>query len=48
MQVHLSGGAINWKNIWNNNKPLIRDPNKIFAGFTLYYLENGRDVASEI
>lgn len=37
-----------WKNIWNNNKPLIRDPNKIFAGFTLYYLENGRDVASEI
>jgi nucleoid-associated protein YgaU len=37
-----------WKIIWNNNKPLIRDPNKIFAGFTLYYLENGRDVASEI
>jgi nucleoid-associated protein YgaU len=37
-----------WKTIWNNNKPLIRDPNKIFAGFTLYYLENGRDVASEI
>jgi hypothetical protein len=19
MQVHLSGGAINWKNIWNNS-----------------------------
>lgn len=37
-----------WKMIWDNNRPLIKDPNKIFAGFTLYYLENGRDVASEI
>lgn len=37
-----------WKSIWNNNRPLIKDPNKIFAGFTLYYLEDGRDVASEI
>lgn len=37
-----------WKMIWENNRPLIRDPNKIFAGFTLYYLESGRDVASEI
>ncbi len=37
-----------WKMIWENNRPLIKDPNKIFAGFTLYYLENGRDVASEI
>lgn len=25
-----------WKNIWDNNKPLIKDPNKIFAGFTIY------------
>jgi nucleoid-associated protein YgaU len=37
-----------WKMIWDNNRPLIKDPNKIFAGFTLYYLESGRDVASEI
>ncbi len=37
-----------WKLIWENNKPLIRNPNKIFAGFTLYYLENGREVASGI
>lgn len=37
-----------WKVIWNNNLPLIKDPNKIFSGFTLYYLENGRDVAAEI
>lgn len=37
-----------WKLIWENNRPLIKDPNKIFAGFTIYYLENGREVAAEI
>lgn len=37
-----------WKLIWENNRPLIKDPNKIYAGFTLYYLENGREVANEI
>lgn len=38
-----------WKDIWNNNKPLIKDPNKIFAGFTIYtpMIEN-RDVASQL
>lgn len=35
-----------WRSIYNNNRPMIRDPNLIFAGFTLYYLSN-RDVASE-
>ena len=31
-----------WKAIWDNNKPLIKDPNKIFVGFTIYtpFLEN--------
>lgn len=37
-----------WKLLWENNRPLIKDPNKIFSGFTIYYLENGREVASEI
>jgi nucleoid-associated protein YgaU len=37
-----------WKLIWENNRPLIKDPNKIYAGFTIYYLEDGREVASEI
>jgi nucleoid-associated protein YgaU len=37
-----------WKLIWDNNRPLIKNPNRIFAGFTIYYLENGRDVASGI
>ena len=26
-----------WKAIWENNKPLIQNPNVIYAGFTLYY-----------
>jgi|GEM_PF-534087 len=25
-----------WKKIFENNRPLIRDPNRIFAGFTIY------------
>lgn len=36
------GTAKKWKSIWNNNKPLIKDPNRIFAGFTLYWLEQGK------
>ncbi len=27
-----------WKDIWENNKPMIIDPNLIFAGFTLHYI----------
>lgn len=26
-----------WKKIWKNNRQLIKDPNRIFAGFFLYY-----------
>jgi nucleoid-associated protein YgaU len=37
-----------WKLLWENNRPLIKDPNKIFAGFTIYYPESGREVASEL
>lgn len=37
-----------WKLLWENNKPLIKDPNKIYAGFTIYYLENGREVAADL
>ena len=40
------GTSNRWKDIWNNNKPLIVDPNLIFAGFTIYY-KSDRDVASE-
>lgn len=30
-----------WKSIWENNKPLIKNPNVIYAGFTLYYTNGG-------
>lgn len=40
------GTVKKWKSIYENNRPLIRDPNLIFAGFTLYYVP-ARDVASE-
>lgn len=35
-----------WPEIFENNKPMIRNPNLIFAGFTLYYIPD-RDIASE-
>ena len=31
------GTKSKWKQIYENNKELIRDPNKIYAGFFLYY-----------
>lgn len=40
------GTVRRWKDIYDNNQPLIRDPNLIFAGFTLYYVPD-RDLASE-
>lgn len=27
-----------WRYIWENNKPMIKNPSLIFAGFTIYYL----------
>jgi hypothetical protein len=35
------GTKTRWKELWENNKQLIHDPNKIFAGFYLYYLGSG-------
>ncbi|MDC0253906.1 LysM peptidoglycan-binding domain-containing protein [Bacteriovoracales bacterium] len=40
------GTSKKWKNIWNNNKPLIKNPNLIFAGFTIYYKPGGKELAS--
>src|SRR5207237_906581 len=31
------GTSSKWKKIWQNNLQLIKDPNRIFAGFYLYY-----------
>ncbi|OUR98530.1 hypothetical protein A9Q84_03715 [Halobacteriovorax marinus] len=27
-----------WPYIWANNSPLIENPNKVYAGFTIFYL----------
>jgi nucleoid-associated protein YgaU len=32
------GTTKRWKALWENNRQLIKDPNKIYAGFYLYYL----------
>lgn len=40
------GTARKWKSIYENNRPLIRNPNLIFAGFTIYY-QPARSLASE-
>jgi nucleoid-associated protein YgaU len=31
------GTPYKWRRIWENNRQLIHDPNRIYAGFTLYY-----------
>lgn len=31
------GTGLEWKRLWQNNAQLIKNPNKIYAGFTLYY-----------
>lgn len=42
------GTTSRWRGIWANNKPMIQNPNLIFAGFTIYYIpDEDRDVASE-
>jgi nucleoid-associated protein YgaU len=33
----LYGTPMKWKKLWYNNRQLIHDPNKIYAGFHLYY-----------
>ncbi len=40
------GQMSKWRKIWDNNRPLIKDPNKIYAGFTLYYLLDNSAVAT--
>lgn len=35
--TRLYGSPLQWKRLWKNNPQLIRNPRKIYAGFTLYY-----------
>lgn len=38
----LYGSPLMWKALWKNNPQLIRKPNKLYAGFTLYYQPKGK------
>ncbi len=43
------GMSSKWKSIWENNRAMIKDPNKIYTGFTLYYQPDpgySRDLSS--
>jgi LysM repeat protein len=36
----LYGTDRRWRDLYNNNQPMIQDPHLIFAGFTLYYKDD--------
>lgn len=37
------GTRSKWKRLWDNNRQLIHDPDKIYAGFYLYYVMTEKD-----
>jgi nucleoid-associated protein YgaU len=41
----LYGTPFKWRKLWKNNLRLIHDPNKIYAGFTLYYAMTSEEEA---
>lgn len=40
ISYHLYGSADHWRDLFENNRQTIHDPNLIFAGFNLYYLKD--------
>lgn len=36
-----------WKDLWKHNKPLIRNPNRIYAGFTLFYIPRDKVASAQ-
>jgi nucleoid-associated protein YgaU len=36
------GTKAKWKKLWENNRQLIKNPNKIYAGFNLFYVPEAR------
>lgn len=46
ISAQVYGTPSRWKDIWENNKQLIKDPNKIYAGFYVYYQPQGQPMAA--
>lgn len=42
------GTVRKWKKLWENNRQLIKDPNKIYAGFYLFYIPEGKLTREEV
>ncbi len=42
------GDRSRWKEIWKHNRDLIKNPNKIYAGFNIYYQKDSPPAAKEI
>jgi nucleoid-associated protein YgaU len=40
------GTSSKWKDLYENNRPLIKNPNEIYVGFTIYYIP-ARGIASK-
>lgn len=36
------GNQTKWKKLWDNNRDLIKNPNRIYAGFNLYYIPEAK------
>jgi nucleoid-associated protein YgaU len=36
------GTKAKWKKLWENNRQMIKNPNRIYAGFNLYYVPESR------
>jgi hypothetical protein len=42
------GTTRKWKKLWENNRQLIKDPNRIYAGFYLYYVPERKLTREEV
>lgn len=49
ISMDLYGTTAKWQSLWHNNPQLIKDPNKIYHGFTMYYTpdHNTRQLSTE-
>lgn len=46
ISAQVYGTPSRWRDIWENNRQLVKDPNKIYAGFYVYYQPQGQPMAA--